>query len=148
MMQRVCPQGHVRTTYRCLVCQRQRVEVRRQARRQAGGLDGRPWRRLRMLILERDGFTCQLRLPGCTGFATHVDHRVSRRDGGSDDPLNLQAACASCNWLKGGGGTGADAAQQGSGPPRAPRREGKCNATSPPSAVDATEPWRPGAPTS
>ena len=139
MIRRVCPAGHVRTTYRCLVCQRQRVEVRRLARRQAGGLDGRPWRRLRLLILERDGFTCQLRLPGCTGLASHVDHRVSRRDGGSDHPDNLQAACANCNQRK-GGGPGGDANGVASGPPRAHRREGKCNATSPPSAVEAVEP--------
>ncbi len=55
------------------------------------------WKRLRQAVLERDGFVCQLRLPGCTGLATQADHIVA----GDDHSLaNLQAACAHCNAAK------------------------------------------------
>ena len=56
------------------------------------------WRKVRKLILERDGFVCQLRGPGCTIKATDVDHVVACRDGGAwYDPSNLRAACRQCN---------------------------------------------------
>ena len=62
---------------------------------------GRAWRNLRRLILARDRGVCQLRLDGCTHRATQVDHVVSLlRHGSSRDPLNLQAACRSCNVAK------------------------------------------------
>jgi len=32
----------------------------------------------------------------------HLDHILPRIRGGSDDPHNLQAACAACNLRKGG----------------------------------------------
>lgn len=63
---------------------------------------GRPWRRVRLLVLQRDGYVCRMRGPRCTGVATTVDHIVPLHLGGSLlDPANLRAACAKCNY---GGG--------------------------------------------
>ncbi len=60
------------------------------------------WRRLRVMVLRRDNYTCQL-----CGIeeATHVDHIVPRRlmAGEAVDSLdNLQALCKQCNLSKGG----------------------------------------------
>ena len=51
------------------------------------------------LSLELAADTCRLQLDGCTGHATHVDHVVPVRYGGTDHPSNLQAACANCNLV-------------------------------------------------
>lgn len=57
----------------------------------------RAWRRLRRLVLERDGYICQLKIEGvCTGLATHVHHTLGRAITG-DDPAYLVAACEACN---------------------------------------------------
>lgn len=61
----------------------------------------RRWRELRQQVLQRDGFQCQLQLPGCTGNATHADHVVPVAHGGDDTLGNLLAACADCNLAKG-----------------------------------------------
>jgi hypothetical protein len=47
----------------------------------------------------RDGGVCQLRLVGCKGIATAVDHIVDWQDAPSlaFDMANLRAVCASCN---------------------------------------------------
>jgi hypothetical protein len=39
----------------------------------------------------------------CTAYAPsgHVDHRISRANGGGNDYGNLAWACAPCNWSKG-----------------------------------------------
>jgi 5-methylcytosine-specific restriction endonuclease McrA len=63
----------------------------------------RAWRKLRLVVLARDGYTCQLQYPGCTGRATHVDHVLPLRFGGTNDLANLRAACASCNLRRGDG---------------------------------------------
>lgn len=56
------------------------------------------WREhIRPAILERDGFVCQIRLPGCAGRATEVDHIEPTDD---HSPANLQAACSDCNAEK------------------------------------------------
>jgi 5-methylcytosine-specific restriction endonuclease McrA len=56
------------------------------------------WRRLRRLILDRDGNLCRIGGPTCTRYATCVDHIVARADGGDCwDPANLRAACRPCN---------------------------------------------------
>jgi len=59
----------------------------------------RPWSRVRRAVLERDGWTCQLRRPGCLGVATTVDHivPVSVDVSGALDPTNLRASCSPCN---------------------------------------------------
>lgn len=56
----------------------------------------RAWRRKRLLVLERDGYRCQLKLEGCTGRATHVHHTVGREVSG-DNIAHLVASCAACN---------------------------------------------------
>ena len=50
--------------------------------------------RTRFEVLKRDGFRC--RYCGLTAMATelHVDHVVPASKGGTDDPVNLVAACA------------------------------------------------------
>ena len=63
------------------------------------------WARRRRLVLERDGHRCTLELEGCTGLATHADHIIPRRFGGTDDLANLRAACPSCNLRRGDGTT-------------------------------------------
>lgn len=64
--------------------------------------------KVRLAVLERDGYECRLRLPGCLGRATEVDHIVPRAAGGPVFDLdNLRAACRSCNtrrrtpWVRG-----------------------------------------------
>ena len=52
---------------------------------------GAAWRKLRASILLRDP-VCRV----ChAARSTHVDHRIPRRQGGTDDPSNLVGVCAS-----------------------------------------------------
>jgi len=58
------------------------------------GRGGRPWRRLREKILQRDGYLCQC--PLCQGealplLADEVDHIIPLAQGGSNAMDNLQA---------------------------------------------------------
>jgi 5-methylcytosine-specific restriction endonuclease McrA len=56
------------------------------------------WQRLRLLILDRDGWQCQVHGSMCTHHASVVDHITARADGGDCwDPANLRAACVQCN---------------------------------------------------
>lgn len=56
------------------------------------------WRQVRPVVLERDGYRCQIKDKRCTGRATEVDHIVPFADGGAlYDPDNLRAACKACN---------------------------------------------------
>jgi len=65
---------------------------------EAARIYGRRWQSLRPSILERDGYLCQIRLPGCTLEATQVDHIVPWKAGGAAyDPDNLRASCGHCN---------------------------------------------------
>ncbi|MFI5777015.1 HNH endonuclease [Nocardia sp. NPDC051570] len=50
--------------------------------------------------MRRDRGLCQLRLAGCRGSASEVDHRVAVAFGGSDRIENLHAVCAPCHKLK------------------------------------------------
>lgn len=61
----------------------------------------RAWRKMRGVILRRDGGVCQLQRKGCTFHATTVDHIIPLVQGGARlDPRNLQAACSWCNTSK------------------------------------------------
>lgn len=61
-----------------------------------------PWLILRLQVLARDNWQCQLRLPGCKGHANQVDHIVGIAQGGSWwDAANCRAACKPCNVAKG-----------------------------------------------
>ncbi|NNF68447.1 MAG: HNH endonuclease [Acidimicrobiia bacterium] len=56
------------------------------------------WRKVRLVILERDGYICQIGLDGCTERATDVDHIIPiEADGEWFDENNLRAACKHCN---------------------------------------------------
>jgi 5-methylcytosine-specific restriction endonuclease McrA len=62
------------------------------------GLHSRTWRRIRLAVLDRDGWRCQIAGPECSSVATCVDHIVPRSEGGAMwDPANLRAACRRCN---------------------------------------------------
>ncbi len=54
--------------------------------------------KVRAQVLERDGYRCQLRFPGCLELATEVDHIVPRAAGGAIfDAANLRAVCRRCH---------------------------------------------------
>lgn len=56
------------------------------------------WKKLRLVILARDGYTCY----ACGGEAKEVDHIWPRAKGGDTfDPLNCAAICRKCNLAKG-----------------------------------------------
>ena len=57
------------------------------------------WRRLRALVMTRDGGVCQVRGPRCTVRATTAHHirPSSQYPQLFFDPTNLQAACTPCN---------------------------------------------------
>jgi 5-methylcytosine-specific restriction endonuclease McrA len=60
------------------------------------------WKRLRLLVLDRDRWVCRVRDRGCTGGATTVDHVDPVVEGGAFwDPSNLRAACGWCNSQRG-----------------------------------------------
>ncbi len=64
---------------------------------------GAAWTRLRLLILERDGYICrcaECRKTGRLRVATEVDHRIPKAKGGTDDPANLQAIAKPCHERK------------------------------------------------
>ncbi|KAF0804919.1 nuclease [Alcanivorax xiamenensis] len=72
------------------------------------GRGGRPWRRLRKQIFERDGYLCQecLRQGVLTIVTEHgsragiCDHIVALSAGGKDHPSNLQTLCRDCSDAK------------------------------------------------
>lgn len=56
------------------------------------------WRKIRRVVLARDGGLCQIRGPKCEVKATHVDHIEPWLSGGAVfDDRNLRAACKTCN---------------------------------------------------
>jgi 5-methylcytosine-specific restriction enzyme A len=59
------------------------------------------WKRLRLVILSRDGYRCTIPLKdgsACPRPATQVDHIRPISEGGAPyDPSNLRAACGHCN---------------------------------------------------
>ena len=71
----------------------------RTSKRADRSITGRPWRRLRAQILERDGHQCQC--TECTKLgrvrpATEVDHIVPTAAGGGSGAGNLQAINPGC----------------------------------------------------
>ena len=65
------------------------------------GRGGRPWRRLRAYIMERDGHLCQpCYRRGKLTPARQVDHKVALCNGGTDADDNLEAICLKCHAHK------------------------------------------------
>lgn len=67
------------------------------------GRGGRPWRRLRLEVLERDKYLCQCedcKAKKLVTLADEVDHIVPLCQGGTDDPSNLRAINRECHKLK------------------------------------------------
>src|SRR5204863_7980444 len=67
----------------------------RVTKRRADARYGAAWRRARLAALQRARWRCELRLPGCAGAATEVDHI----DGAEADPNHerLRAVCSPCH---------------------------------------------------
>lgn len=70
------------------------AEARKAARR--AELSDRQWRALRVEVLKRDGWKCDL----CGDPATEVDHIVPFTEGGRSTPSNLRAICRPCHASK------------------------------------------------
>lgn len=55
---------------------------------------GGAWDKLRLRILERDGYLCQMcKAEGRVNEAKVVDHRTPKAKGGTDDMANLWSLC-------------------------------------------------------
>ena len=67
----------------------------------------REWRRLRAVVLDRDGYRCKRPVVRagieveCGEPANHAGHIVARVLGGTDTLDNLRAECAPCNLADG-----------------------------------------------
>jgi len=85
------------------------------ARRRSKRLYGsKAWRKIRLQVLARDLWACHW----CGGEATVCDHLIRPEDGGMAlDPLNLVAACRSCNILRHHGNLGYRTGQPSPGQP-------------------------------
>lgn len=57
-------------------------------------------KKLRFTIFDRDAFTCQYCGEKPPKVILHVDHIVSRKDGGGDEEMNLITSCKDCNLGK------------------------------------------------
>jgi hypothetical protein len=65
----------------------------------------RAHRKSRALVLARDGYRCQLRIPGvCTTVAHHAHHTLGKAVTG-DNPEHMVASCEACNLHVGAGPT-------------------------------------------
>lgn len=78
-------------------------EARAWATRQGSGRGGRPWRRLRDQVMQRDNYLCQCE--ECKRLARirpahEVDHVIPLAQGGIDSPTNLVAINHECHRAK------------------------------------------------
>jgi len=62
---------------------------------------GHAWRKLRVHVLERDGYLCVYCAKANRHVqATDVDHSVPKYKGGTDEMDNLQSLCRKCHAKK------------------------------------------------
>jgi 5-methylcytosine-specific restriction endonuclease McrA len=61
------------------------------------------WKKLRLAVLNRDNYECQVRGPRCRGVARTVHHVIPSSEAPNlfFDPCNLQASCGACNYSAG-----------------------------------------------
>ncbi len=59
----------------------------------------RRWRKIREMVMQRDGCCQQC---GQTEGQMHIDHVIPKRLGGGDEMWNLRQLCQNCNLRKGG----------------------------------------------
>ena len=83
---------------------------------------GADWKRARLACLKRCKWRCEIRLDGCQGAASQVDHIVPVSQGGHHDQANLRGACSACHARI--------TAQQGGGYRQGGRRGGDPPSTS------------------
>jgi hypothetical protein len=57
--------------------------------------------KLRLEVLERDGYLCQYCWSPVTNETAEIDHRTPVSRGGSGSLENLATTCHGCNWAKG-----------------------------------------------
>jgi 5-methylcytosine-specific restriction endonuclease McrA len=58
-------------------------------------------RRWAATVKRNAGQRCQIRLPGCEGYADVADHIIPVAEGGAEfDPANGQGACKFCHDIK------------------------------------------------
>jgi 5-methylcytosine-specific restriction protein A len=90
---RICPCGYRVAGGTLCACQQRRQAARPSANARGYGTD---WRELRATIPPTPCTACAR--PYKPGF--HLDHRVARNAGGSDDASNLHWLCHSCHSRK------------------------------------------------
>ena len=62
---------------------------------------GKAWRKLRAVVLKRDSYLCQECLrDDIIKTGNHVDHILSKANGGDDSLTNLQTLCVHCHKAK------------------------------------------------
>ncbi len=72
-----------------------------ERRKGKSGRGGRPWRRKREAVLQRDRYLCQpCQINGRATPATEVDHIKPVSEGGTDSMFNLVSVCRSCHQAK------------------------------------------------
>ena len=69
----------------------------RAARDRSNATYGADWRKARLKCLQRCQWRCEIRLAGCQGAASQVDHITPVSQGGTHDQSNLRGACKSCH---------------------------------------------------
>ena len=83
-------------------CEEHADQAKSWTRGRAGrGRGGRPWRRLRSRVMERDRYLCQpCKRARLVTPATEVDHIIPEAEGGATVDTNLEATCHPCHQTK------------------------------------------------
>lgn len=79
---------------------KERTESIPQLSRWGTSRGGRPWRRLKKAVHDRDLWTCQADSCGYIGHELECVHIVPKSQGGEDNMENLQSLCVPCHAKK------------------------------------------------